>query len=512
MWVFALAPLALLPALQTASAVPEQATVANRKLGTSVLEVLMEGVPGVTGSDSFAQCAAGNDLTPLSYSAKLAPQYDAIPVVMESVSGTCDAFSKDFCNKFAAGKTSNVPVDTCIMSTIHGFLADCEGKRTDVNDAATRCNVMDVGANMGTMTSNMLAAGAHVTAIEPQRDLAELVWATACLNGWGKRLRLYGNAVTADGAEAGASLALGNREKAGKWGFRPDGAHLKKTAKTFEAKKVWLEQAVGETKKWSYVKIDTDAIDDALTHSFLKMIDAGKVEVTTFQVEEPKAEICHLMQSRHGYSMYITVNPHTQFKPKPDWESSGKITSFTQGVGPVGGRKWPVKLWKIGPMDLGGWQEMLSKQHIRVINMLMTKEPSVVGDMSAVAAPSQPPAPATPPPPPVVATLPPPPPVVTTPPPQAALNAPAPNSLDLNPEQCPLWAQRGDCATNAHWMCVNCRGSCTPSCTQRINVNLASTPDTSVPLVPGISHVEIQSFCLALFGIALVVKLAKRLK
>ena len=140
---------------------------------------------------------------------------------------------------------------------------------------------------MGTMTSTMLQAGAKVTAIEPQRDLAELVWATACFNGWADRLRLYGKAVTADGTEAGASLELGNREKAGKWGFRPDGAHRDADAKTFEAKKVWLEQVVGDTKKFDFVKIDTDAIEDALTRSLLAMIDAGKLEVTTFQVEEP---------------------------------------------------------------------------------------------------------------------------------------------------------------------------------------------------------------------------------
>ena len=137
MWTTLL--LALLLAL--AEAVPQ---AHRRALG--VLEVEMQPIAGVTGSDSFAKCARVDDLTPLSYSVKLAPQFDAIKAVMESTSGTCDTFSKDFCKKFAMGKTANVPVDTCIMSTIHAFLADCDAKRADTSDESTRCNALDLGA------------------------------------------------------------------------------------------------------------------------------------------------------------------------------------------------------------------------------------------------------------------------------------------------------------------------------------------------------------------------------
>jgi FkbM family methyltransferase len=129
---------------------------------------------------------------------------------------------------------------------------------------------MDIGMNLGTMTTNMLKAGARVTSIEPQRDLAQLGWATACLNQWDDRLTLYGNAVTHTAAAAGTVLELGNREKAGEWGFRPDGSHLKATAKTLQATKVFLEQVVGQTKQWAFVKIDTDAIDDELTASWMQ--------------------------------------------------------------------------------------------------------------------------------------------------------------------------------------------------------------------------------------------------
>ena len=52
---------------------------------------------------------------------------------MEGASGTCDAFSRNFCTQFAAGQTPNVPIDTCTMSTIHAFLAECEGKRASIS-------------------------------------------------------------------------------------------------------------------------------------------------------------------------------------------------------------------------------------------------------------------------------------------------------------------------------------------------------------------------------------------
>jgi hypothetical protein len=64
---------------------------------------------------------------------------------------------------------------------------------------------------------------------DEQNDLAELVWGTACRNGWGDRSTVYNNAVTTDSDEAGDEVQLGNKdvkEGGGVWGFRPDGAHL----------------------------------------------------------------------------------------------------------------------------------------------------------------------------------------------------------------------------------------------------------------------------------------------
>ena len=84
-----------------------------------------------------------------------------------------------------------------------------------------------------------------------------------------------------------------------------------------------------------------------------------------------------MMQSQHGYSMYITVNPHTDFRPKKEW--IGDVVREFQGIG--GSRRYPVKLWYIKPIELSLWQVLLSKAHIKVINMVMTKKPEVIGPL-----------------------------------------------------------------------------------------------------------------------------------
>ena len=128
-----------------------------------------------------------------------------------------------------------------------------------------------------------------------------------------------------------------------------------------------------------------------------------------------------------------------------------KIKKFAGGIGPPGGRKWPAVLWKISQLDLAGWKDMLAKNHVRVINMLMTKAPEVVGD----------------------AALPP---------------APAPGAapcLDSNTQQCPLWAANGDCRGNSQWMQSNCCKSCSATASTTTAPTSAAPPPAPVTPVAG---------------------------
>ena len=98
------------------------------------------------------------------------------------------------------------------------------------------------------------------------------------------------------------------------------------------------------------------------------------------------------------------------------------------------------------------------------------------------------------------------------------------NPDDTNAVQCPLWAGRGDCNTNQQWMCAHCRGSCAADCalyTSSLFADAAGEPTPSATgtasQLPGqkmslVATVELQSLVFALVGVALVVKLGKRLK
>ena len=54
---------------------------------------------------------------------------------------------------------------------------------------ARTCRAVDIGANNGWMTAYMLFLGAHVTAVEPQTDLADALRDSGTLNCWSPRLQ-----------------------------------------------------------------------------------------------------------------------------------------------------------------------------------------------------------------------------------------------------------------------------------------------------------------------------------
>ena len=241
--------------------------------GVRVPDAPTSAKPGVTGSRWYSQCQDAGSLAGTSYPTHVHSavepsfEFDIVETVMETTPGTCDVFSGDFCCGLSAGTNEITTVDAAILATIKGFLHACTEQTPD------GCDALDIGANMGTMSKYMLSTGARVRAIEPQTDLAALVWATACRNGWGEKMTMYNNAVTADPAEAGSVLELGNQaEGAANWGFRPDGSHHKKGAQKFQATKIYVGDVIVGTPRFSLIKIDTDAIDHLLLLRFIELV------------------------------------------------------------------------------------------------------------------------------------------------------------------------------------------------------------------------------------------------
>ena len=318
------------PPPPTAAARSPKCTPDGKPLGdtpgdVSVPAAVMAPKPGITGASWFAQCPPEADLVAASYPVTLKSvldptfKFDTIETVMEAHPGTCDVFSSTFCCDLAHGTSDNVGVDAAIVSSIAAFLHYCH----EHAPAGQECDAIDIGANMGTMSKYMLSTGARVRAIEPQKDLSTLVWNTACRNGWGGRMMTFNNAVTSVASEAGSTLTLGYSSKFGgkadEWGFRPDGGHRSKNAPVLSAQKIYIDEVIAAgASNLAFVKIDTDSVDDQLMQRFIQLMQAGSVTVSTFTVEEPGAATCWTMHTL-GYSLYITVNVHTQFSPSPAW-------------------------------------------------------------------------------------------------------------------------------------------------------------------------------------------------
>ena len=100
------------------------------------------------------------------------PVLDTIDVVMESVPGTCDIYT-DPRTCCTIGIT-----DAPEHAVIASFLDGCHRRK---------CRAMDLGANAGWMTTQMLWHGAAVVAVEPQPDLASAINDTVRLNCWEHR-------------------------------------------------------------------------------------------------------------------------------------------------------------------------------------------------------------------------------------------------------------------------------------------------------------------------------------
>lgn len=221
----------------------------------------------------------------------LPPVYPFRPIrmVMEDQPGSCDYYRKrSFCQKVAEGHSFEPEYH--VREVIASFLHGCGAWRS--------CRALDLGANNGWHTASMLALGAHVTALEPQRDLARGVQDTAALNCAADRLTLI-NAFVRPDPDAAGSSAIGSQWRAGGppkgYGFQAG-----------SVPNVPLDQvAVGA--EFDLVKIDTDGPDGALLGRFESLLSAKKTKVSTFVVE------CHncsdalmwRLQNVHKYTVCL---------------------------------------------------------------------------------------------------------------------------------------------------------------------------------------------------------------
>lgn len=112
-------------------------------------------------------------LSNLTYALPPAWPFDSIRLVMEETPGRCDLYNhRSWCCTVPGG-------DPYVRDAIASILTGCHRRP---------CRAIDLGANNGWMAAYMLWLGAHVTAVEPQGDLARALEQTAVVNCWEDRL------------------------------------------------------------------------------------------------------------------------------------------------------------------------------------------------------------------------------------------------------------------------------------------------------------------------------------
>jgi FkbM family methyltransferase len=104
---------------------------------------------------------------------------------------TTDAFISN--NLLQLGQGHDYPV----VKVLYNFIKNAQTRRkTELSSTLRLPVVMDIGANIGYMTSVGLSLGARVISFEPMRANLGCLLATARINGWQNRSYVYHNAVS----------------------------------------------------------------------------------------------------------------------------------------------------------------------------------------------------------------------------------------------------------------------------------------------------------------------------
>ena len=166
-------------------------------------------------------------------------------------------------------------IETHVREVIAAILSGCH---------ARWCVAIDVGANVGWMSSYMLALGAHVQAYEPQSDLLQALEETAKLNCWTTRLTAH-NAFVCPSSDTWCL----NARRGARDGFRSKGG-VPPTAHLLEPKRVALRHALFHTyvdrrKYISLLKLDGDGPEPRWMDEISWMLINQLVEIDAITVE-----------------------------------------------------------------------------------------------------------------------------------------------------------------------------------------------------------------------------------
>jgi hypothetical protein len=251
---------------------------------------------------------------------------------MEEEPGTCDLYSQTWLCCHLAGEHSSEP-EKAVREAINSFLAGC-----DRAVAHRPCRALDIGANNGWFSAQMLAHGATVLSVEPQADFAGALNATAQLNCWAERSAvIHAFAFGTSSAEKKKKF----RSRSGGSGWRLMGTTEKIKLRLFNAPRpqavdfddlvsheLWTRHAPprdappAKPLRLELIKLDGDGPEDGWLKAVLMGLSSGSLSVGAIIVEASKVQPS-TMRSFHllNFTVYrLDANDNRRFITSRGWD------------------------------------------------------------------------------------------------------------------------------------------------------------------------------------------------
>lgn len=239
-----------------------------------------------------------------------APHFYPFPefnMVVGKTDTSCE-FVASTCEDFSAGRTGYP--EGFVRETIASFLVPCLQRP---------CLALDLGSNVGYVSSYMLALGAKVVSVEPQLDLARTLESTARVNCWSDRLIVHNAYVSWKPEDEGNTMT-----RAHLW--RPDDTAARND-KLIEKPYFVLPTFLNTTTYIDFIKLDIDSYETEIVSFFADYIAQNTFrfgslifEVNLGHNVDKLANALHKFQAELGYDIY-KMNQHEQRR----WfDSAGK--------------------------------------------------------------------------------------------------------------------------------------------------------------------------------------------
>lgn len=250
--------------------------------------------------------------------------------------------------------------DTHVRDIIHSLMIDCA-----LPWNKEPCVAHDVGANIGLITHSMAAMRVHVIAVEPQVDLCVALRTTLAIQGEHKRHVVLCGGVS--GGETGKRMSTSTSLYRYEGKVPPPVAALyPPTVPLYN-----VEQLVGPFKKLKFAKIDTDSHDCLILDQYLRLVEAGKLEVESLILETWDwsclggriGTLLHKAQTL-GYHVYRTLTPRN-FDDN-GWDTLNNYRPVPEGAPPNATEQFHQRFirhtWKMHPRSKQEWEHMVQQK------------------------------------------------------------------------------------------------------------------------------------------------------